>query len=212
MQPQTMLAQPPAGPASDAPIVLNCSDMADLIKGAMRDTAELSILSRAMSPDMCRAFAELDLGNFADIRLRGSGARLLSSLSGKIERLGWPRIAVEQILDDVSQAIAASADGRPDYMLRLEHVTDDACRKFHKDRTDIRLITTYCGRGSQWMDAASPDIDPPVHELAPFHMAAFQGKRRNKPQRILHRSPPLGPLDKSRLLLVLDIERPGWEN
>ena len=39
----------------------------------------------------------------------------------------------------------------------LEVVRTDSCRKFHADYVTARLITTYLGEGTQWLDEADAD-------------------------------------------------------
>lgn len=192
-----------------AEITNRCSGMVDLIAGAMLEQSELLTWRRSVPRDVANAFAELDLRAFDDIRLRGSALDILTKLGHHLGALQWPDIVHQHVRDDVGQMIMASAERSPSYTLRLEHVCDDACRKFHKDRTDIRIITTYRGRGTEWVDVASAESEPPIHRLEPFEFGAFLGKRADTHQRILHRSPPIEPADLSRLVLVLDIERPA---
>ncbi|MEM5516397.1 DUF1826 domain-containing protein [Henriciella sp. AS95] len=189
-----------------------CSGLAELVEVAGRDESELALWNRAISAQSAADFAALDLSHFEDIRLHGSGVTLLAELGQRLVSLQWPRNAVEQVLEDVRQIIDASACWPPRYTLRMECVSDDACREFHKDRTDMRIITTYRGPGTQWIDAASPDTEPLIHQFAPFSVGAFLGQRDDRRQRIFHRSPPIASSPVSRLVLVMDIERPGWKS
>jgi len=90
--------------------------------------------------------------------------------------------------------------------LRLEHVTDDACRKHHVDAVGLRLLCTYAGLGTEWID---PDRKP--CRMAVFDVGVFKGSKfPDAAPRILHRSPPVEHLPqrrRSRLLLCVD--QPG---
>lgn len=187
-----------------------CSGLAELVAEAGREKAELALWNRTLSQQSADAFANLDLCDFEDVRLQGAGVEVLVTLESKLNSLNWSRLVVEQVLQDVRAIIDASALWSPHYALRLESVDDDACRKFHKDRTDIRLITTYRGTGTQWVDIASSESEPLIQGLATFDIGAFLGRRDGRAQRVFHRSPPIQSSDLSRLVLVLDIERPGW--
>ena len=184
-----------------------CSGLAELVAEAGREKAELALWNRTLSQQSADAFVNLDLCDFEDVRLQGAGVEVLVTLESKLNSLNWSRLVVEQV---VRAIIEASAFWSPHYALRLESVDDDACRKFHKDRTDIRLITTYRGAGTQWIDIASSESEPLIQGLATFDIGAFLGRRDGRVQRVFHRSPPIQPSDISRLVLVLDIERPGW--
>ena len=87
--------------------------------------------------------------------------------------------------------------------LRLDGVTDDACRRFHVDAVRLRLLCTYIGSGTEWIDAYGR-----VQHIGLSHVAVFKGEGYpDGTPRILHRSPPLAalPVDRRfRLLLCID--------
>lgn len=85
--------------------------------------------------------------------------------------------------------------------VRLEVIETDACRKFHMDYVPARLLTTFCGRGTEWQYADRPRQ---VHAMAPGDVAIFKGRLMADEPRILHRSPPIAGTGESRLLLAID--------
>lgn len=93
--------------------------------------------------------------------------------------------------------------------LRLEVVRTDSCRKFHADYVTARLITTYSGEGTDWLDAAdaarvAAGAEPRrINRLAAFHVGLFKGKLASDHPAI-HRSPPIAGTGAARLLLVLN--------
>lgn len=97
----------------------------------------------------------------------------------------------------------------PSIEIRLEAVTGNSCWKFHSDFVQMRLITTYLGRGTQWIDdrkidRAADDIEPEeINELETGDVGLFKG-RLGKGQPAIHRSPPIDGSGKKRLLLVLN--------
>lgn len=190
--------------------VATVSNAVELLAEASGEVNELTLWKRDLEPAVTRAFADLTLEGLQDFRTEGSRPHILKALKHFLSCTGWSDIARTQILADASLIVDASVCWSPGYALRLEHVSDDACRKFHKDRTDMRLITTYCGRGTQWTDVSESGRETHVQETSTFDFAVFRGLRGSGDTHILHRSPPLGPADKSRLVLVMDIERPGW--
>lgn len=97
----------------------------------------------------------------------------------------------------------------PKIEVRVELVTGNSCWKFHSDCVEMRLIATYAGRGTQWID--QDDIDraanglEPLHinELEPGDVGLFKGKLKTT-QPGIHRSPPIDCTGEKRLLLVLN--------
>jgi len=97
--------------------------------------------------------------------------------------------------------------------LRIEAFTGDACRLFHADAVAMRLVTSYHGRGTQWLADADADVfqgdraipDDRVHEVATGTVAIFKGSRDTTGGHpLVHRSPPRQPGDAVRLFLAID--------
>jgi Protein of unknown function (DUF1826) len=93
--------------------------------------------------------------------------------------------------------------------VRLELVTTNSCRKWHSDYVRARLISTYVGQGTQWLDGSDAirvkqGLDPiHVHSMKAGDVGIFKGKlATNTPA--IHRSPPIGGSGETRLLLVLN--------
>jgi len=98
-------------------------------------------------------------------------------------------------------------------VLRIEAVAGDACRLFHADAVAMRLVTTYLGRGTQWLADADVEAygnggavpEDRIHEMATGTVAVFRvlrGVTRGHP--LVHRSPPRRPGDAVRLFLAVD--------
>lgn len=86
--------------------------------------------------------------------------------------------------------------------VRLDVVTDNACKKFHADYVTLRLLTTYVGTGTEWL---VDDGEPPVvRRLAIGDVGLFKGRIWQPDARVLHRSPPIAGSGERRLLLVID--------
>ncbi len=97
--------------------------------------------------------------------------------------------------------------------LRLEAVGHDACWKYHRDNTRLRLITTYRGPGTQ---IVAPEFAAcalreqrayrgPMEELPRFAVALFKGSRADRQEDgIVHRSPPVAGSGQTRLVLCLN--------
>ena len=90
--------------------------------------------------------------------------------------------------------------------VRLECVTDNACRKFHTDYVGLRLITSYVGPGTEWAYQDSLGSETKPYQLAPGEVGLFKGRkwRTDYMPQIWHRSPPIAGKGVARLLLVID--------
>jgi hypothetical protein len=98
----------------------------------------------------------------------------------------------------------------PKTQIRLEIIDNDACRKFHSDFVTVRLISTYLGPGTQWINSSItykqtsvPDED--IHEMAPGDVGIFKGRMASSTPAI-HRSPPIERTGQKRFVLVLNPE------
>lgn len=93
--------------------------------------------------------------------------------------------------------------------LRLEVVTTNACRKFHGDYVKARLITSYLGEGTQWLEHSDAQrvakgLEPyEIKQLSLGDVGMFEGKLATD-EPIIHRSPPIEGTGQTRLLLVLN--------
>ncbi len=159
---------------------------------------------------------------------RGVGARLLPSV------VSAPLRAV--LAADVDRLALACVrlTGARAVRIQLQSCDGDECRIFHVDHVDVRLITTYTGPGTDWLEndavrrehlggrglARRASVDAVndaivvdwtrVHRLPRFAVAAFRGAAASAPDAIdatpaiVHRSPPIAGTGIRRLRLVVE--------
>ncbi len=108
-------------------------------------------------------------------------------------------------VDSLSQLFAAVMEVK--YLrLRLEKVSDNACRKFHRDAVHARLVCTYRGRGTEYgtsFDGNDPEQIFSAQTGAPILLRGSEWPEYPSAN-LLHRSPPIEGTGETRLLLVLD--------
>ena len=98
--------------------------------------------------------------------------------------------------------------GNSSLRVRLEGVTTNACKKVHADYTDIRLITTYAGPGTDYTPHGDPGcclVRVPTGAVALFKgrlFGALISEEGHEP--CFHRSPPIESSGEARLVLVID--------
>ena len=91
--------------------------------------------------------------------------------------------------------------------VRIERTDSNACRKVHADVTDVRLITTYAGPGTDVAPhAREEDRSECCLERVPTGwIGLFKGRTYGADHPpCYHRSPPAGDMGEKRLVLVID--------
>ncbi len=91
--------------------------------------------------------------------------------------------------------------------VRIERTDSNACRKVHADVTDVRLITTYAGPGTDVAPHASEDdrSDCCLERVPTGWIGLFKGRTYHPDHPpCYHRSPPAGDMGEKRLVLVID--------
>jgi hypothetical protein len=99
---------------------------------------------------------------------------------------------------------------------RLEAIHGNACWKFHRDCVQARLLTTYCGPGTQWVEPAfaqkaldeQRDYRGPIEEFQLHDVGLFKGEYAPPASGIVHRSPPVAGTGRVRLILCLNLPQP----
>jgi Protein of unknown function (DUF1826) len=204
-----VLAAGPLKPAA-CPVSLPRAMASAVIEGAVavdlagvRDgTTGLTLWRRPIRVALCRAAgAMVSLGPFC-VTVEGSPARVSRALIRMLPfraRLLQPDIA---FLGRLFAAVAGVTSVR----FRLELVTDDSCHRYHVDAVRLRLLCTYFGRGTEWIDPMGGR-----RRMPPFQVGIFKGLAfPDAAPRILHRSPPVDHLRRSRRSrLLLCIDEPG---
>ena len=131
------------------------------------------------------------------------------------------------LLSDLDALCALYLDliGCPEIGVRLEVLNTAMCPKFHVDRTGIRMLCTYVGPGTQWLDDQYADrsklgmsstltidsdsglIKHPkgIHEVPEFAIAQLKGSawQGNHTRGIIHRSPAVFE-NQTRILMSVD--------
>ncbi|KPP93195.1 DUF1826 domain-containing protein [Erythrobacter sp. HL-111] len=204
----------PCAPESAAPLPQAVLSTAPSVLGRVRDAdSNLAIWQRRAVID----WSPLLAGEPADIRFDTERAALADRFAQALARNGFAAPHLHRALtDDVSllAGLFCSALGIERLELRLEVVTSDSCRKFHADYVVARLITTYVGPGTQWLESADAarlrEGGEPrrINRMAAGDVGIFKGRLASEHPAI-HRSPPIATSPGPRLLLVLNrTERP----
>lgn len=135
--------------------------------------------------------------------------RVAGALDALTQACGTPAGPERDMLvgDIAAMAAIFSEVMRASYLrLRLDVVTNNACRKFHIDALTARLICTYRGTGTQYgisRDGGDPRRIRTVPTGAPMILRGTLWPE-SPASGLLHRSPPIQGKGETRLVLVLD--------
>ncbi len=185
--------------ADDEPTVLD----------RIRDESVHLALWRRPRPAALDWLDELDCDEIDDVQEAAALADLnglpaILSAANYPDHAGTVALAREVIAHAQRFARIMDSDG---VRIRLEVVETDACRKFHMDHVEARLLVPLTEPGTQWIEAdpdGRADRATPIHQLRAGDVGLFKGRVLVETPRILHRSPPISGTGVSRLLLVLD--------
>tara|TARA_R110000850_G_scaffold117015_10_gene233317 strand:- start:243 stop:803 length:561 start_codon:yes stop_codon:yes gene_type:complete len=177
-------------------------------------------------PGAVHTYSEFLLTHYpyaTEIRLTGNVATLSRELPQQLPRHPQGTAFIDDICalaDMLTCLLAASAIG-----LRLCVASQATCPRFHVDRLGCRLITTYHGPATEWLDNQDVNRDKlgrgangkadsesglytaaaAVQSMAAGEVALLKGESwpGNEGRGIVHRSPPL-PAKQKRLFLTMD--------
>ncbi len=156
--------------------------------------------------------ASVDMDEISDIRFISDIGALGGMLADALADAGYAEGRLRKALHDDIVSLASRFAGimKSDAVeIRLEHITTNACKKFHSDYVRARLITTYSGQGTQWLDideTADCDCGEPhnIQQMQTGDVALFKGRLWSSRAPAIHRSPPIEGTGEERLMLVIN--------
>jgi hypothetical protein len=204
----------PFGFQSRTDAVQQADTLADLTRIFASET-QICVHARPNSPDIVGALAALKASGWSGLR---AVVRLGADGVPAIDTLPVPTsVAHPALLRELAFLLELYGDllGCEAIGLRIERLERAMCPGWHVDRTGIRLLCTWCGPGTQWLD--DPRIDPqrlpgsaagaPASGQAqPFDILLLKGSawQGNAAGGAIHRSPALAPGSEPRILVALD--------
>ncbi len=176
---------------------------------------ELVIWQRSLLPSLGNWLDRLDVATLPHLRVLVQPGDLRPALEPLLDTCGMTAGDMRDLLvDDIGWLVSAFAiiTGSERVDVRLERVDHDACWKFHRDTVEARLVTTYRGPTTEWVQMAQAGqaiaeqkaYQGPLERLGVHDVALFKGNCAGPNSGIVHRSPPIAGTGLSRLFLCLN--------
>jgi hypothetical protein len=182
----------------------------------------LSLWQRTPLQTVAGEVAGLLATDLPDVRCRTSSATFDEDMGALLKGQGLDPQAFSGWLADLrglADHFFSVGAGR-DVTARLETTDHDGCRRYHVDRTHLRLLCTYRGPGTEWLTDEQVDRDAQANgapnerivrfgepsRFQPFWVGILKGDAYpgNGGRGLVHRSPPIAGSGQTRLLFCLD--------
>ena len=184
----------------------------------------IAIHEREPSPELEATVKHVMTSSFTGLELVvDSRETLASSLSSKLAASSQTStIAIQPLIEDIEMLAQHFSDICIAQRLKLylKTVSNDACRKFHIDGYDLRLLCSYAGPGTEWTpnenvnrkyvgEGENEQIIKDwgcINQLKAYDVAILKGEPPHKRtgNGIVHRSPAIELKGEKRLLLRID--------
>lgn len=129
-----------------------------------------------------------------------------AALTTALDCLHRMQIDLPELSEDIAQNVRLFGQliEQEHVELRLELTDQQSCPKFHCDNVYIRMLTTYAGPCTQYIDRDHPET---IHQATLNALVFLKGHQHPTYQdHMLHRSPAMLPGQK-RLCLILNRDR-----
>jgi len=210
----------------DTPSECAIGQRADILQTILEPDVQLAIWTRGASSQIRDEVEQAGLDALRDLRVPLQGQPSEQDLSALVAAAGADIDRCRAWVADMAQLLGyffgllAPLKTPHSVRLRIESPADDACRRFHVDRSRLRLLCTYRGPGTEWL--AEDQVDRhalATHQpnerilrfgeprrLEPFWVAVMKGDHLpgNAGRGLVHRSPPIAGTGRRRLLFCLD--------
>lgn len=213
-----------------APASERTTDLSGIVKGTAPEifsrihnpNVELVLWQRQLPICLETWLASLPADHLPDGRVLVSKKTLSQALRILFANSETPAGPMQDILIDDISALALlfmQTMGSPTVDIRLEVIDHDACWKFHRDMVPARLVTTYCGPGTEYVfpnqtDSTAAlrdqkDFAGAIHSFPRHAVGLFKGSRALPSHGVVHRSPPIADSGERRLFLCLNLPSPA---
>lgn len=176
------------------------------------------LLPRTLTPNIARALDQEPVERLPSFRMDGRASAVMKTVADHLSarRFGQENGLLDWLVNDLMRLseIFVAITGTEQIKLRLETVTDDTRTRFSSEKVRYRLVTTYRGAGTIYIDPADAARTPQGSALAPGAIrqldrgvaAIFRGSvfEHSGLAGVLNRSPPIEATGSDRLFCAID--------
>ena len=194
----------------------------NVLRRILDQGVNLGLWQRPAQQAITRELTLLHASQLPNVRCWTSPASFDDDVCALLGQQGLDPLAFTNWRIDLARlaALFLPMTGGRDVKLRLETTADDGCRRFHVDRTHLRLLCTYRGPGTEWLSDGQVDRtaltngapnESIIRFGEPTRFEAFWvGVQKgdaypgNAGHGLVHRSPPIAGTGQTRVLFCLD--------
>lgn len=188
----------------------------DALKNILNPNCNLAIWTRQPNAKIVRFLQRFEREDFhlCQTLAPASVAAALRSELTRFEDCDGKRDLIDDI--DALAIFFARLTNANQLHLHLDVIRADQCKKFHRDFYPLRLLCTYIGKGTEYLENDKVNRDGKTNDeivrdwrkvkrLNPFDVAILKGEfEGNVGNAIIHRSPPIEAEGGYRILLRID--------
>lgn len=193
-----------------------------MLRQVLDPSVNLCLWQRPAQPAVIRELSSLQASDLPDVRCPTSLDSFDDDVSTLLQQQGLDPLAFKNWRVDMCRlaGLYFRVSENRNVTLRLVATDDDDCRRFHVDHTQLRLLCTYRGPGTEWLvddqvDRLAQSTGAPNDEIIrfgepsefePFWAGILKGDAYpgNAGRGLVHRSPPIAGSGKTRVLFCLD--------
>ena len=197
-------------------------DQPGLLRHILNPGVNLCLWQRPSQPAIAQELLSLQTSALPDVRCSTSPDSFDQDVSTLLQQQGLDPLAFKNWCIDLRRVadLYFSVSKNRDVTLRLVTTDEDDCPRFHVDQTQLRLLCTYRGPGTEWLndeqvDRAAQSTGAPndeiirhgePNEFEPFWVGIMKGNAYpgNSGRGLVHRSPQISGSGKTRVLFCLD--------
>ena len=190
-------------------------DAADGLAAINELNMELVVWQRVLPSRLKTWLERLDASQIPDVRVLVKPSDFRRAIEPHLDECGMPPGDMRDLLiGDIDDLVSAFAGiTRSDLVdVRLDRISNDACSKFHRDCVEARVLTTYRGPATEWVQPQhaaralreQKQFKGPIEHLRNNDVAIFKGSCAGPGSGIVHRSPPIAGTGRTRMLLCLN--------
>ena len=201
------------------------TDLRQKLTEIRKSGVQMAIWQRRLSADLQAWLELLDVACLPDLLILVRPSDLKSALGELLNECGMPDDEMRlTFVEDIDKLVTLFAEiTKKEYVdVRLQNIDNDGCWKFHRDTVKMRLLTTYLGPSTEWVNQrdaeealyTQKDYQGLIEHFKLHEVGIFKGSEYDAGDGIVHRSPPIAGKDCTRLLLCLnqpsDISPDPW--